>query len=92
MKTIKALSFILFLGLLIVSCEKESPKPAKEINDQETAFVVPEIPEDIAALMSDEDQDLFKAGPGERYQEESTLKSGRNHRGRWQVVLQVSSF
>lgn len=92
MKTTKAFSFVFILGLLAVSCEKENPEPVKEINDQATAFVVPEIPEDFAALMSDEDQDLFTTGPGEEYLEKSALKSGLSYRGRWHPVLMLLEY
>lgn len=80
------------MGLLVVSCEKESLEPVQELSDQNTEFTVPDIPEDIAALMSEEDIALFKAGPGEIYLSESALKSSRSKHGRWHPVLMLLEY
>jgi hypothetical protein len=92
MKTFRIFSIVFLMGLLLASCEKESLEPVQDLSDQNTEFTVPDIPEDIAALMSDEDIALFKAGPGEIYLEESTLKSTRRKCGRWHPVLMMLEY
>lgn len=92
MKTFRIFSTVILMGLLVVSCEKESLEPVQELSNQNTEFTVPDIPEDIAALMSEEDIALFKAGPGEIYLEEFALKSTRKKCGRWHPVLMVLEY
>ena len=92
MKTFRIFSTVFLMGLLVVSCEKESLEPVQELSDQNTEFTVPDIQEDIAALMSEEDISLFKAGPGEIYLEESALKSTRRRCGRWHPVLMLLEY
>lgn len=87
MKTFRAILTLSLLGLLVFSCEKEGPEPVQDLSDQDIEFAVPDIPDDIAALLSDEDIELFKAGPGDLYLEESALKSSRRRHGRWHPIL-----
>lgn len=92
MKTFRIILPVFLMGFLVVSCEKENLNPALDLSDQKTKFIVPDIPEDIAVLMSDEDIALFKAGPGEIYLEESALKSTRRKCGRWHPVLMLLEY
>ena len=92
MKTFRIFSIVLLMGLVVVSCEKESQEPVQELSDQNTEFTVPDIPVDIAALMGEEDIALFKAGPGEIYLSESALKSTRSKHGRWHPVLMLLEY
>ena len=70
MKTLNPFYLILLLGLLVVSCQTDSTEPVDEIDASTSEFVVPEVPADIAALMSEDDLALFKAGPGEEFLQE----------------------
>ena len=92
MKTLRIISTAFLMGLLVVSCEKESLEPVQDLSDQNTEFTVPDIPQDIAVLMSEEDVRLFKTGPGDIYLEESALKSTRKRGGRWHPVLMLLEY
>lgn len=85
MKTYRSFLCLCLVGLFVVSCEKESTQPILDAPVEVPEFTVPEIPDEIASLMSDEDLILFKDGPGQSYLDESALKSAR--RGRWHPVL-----
>lgn len=87
MKTLKTTAILILLGFFVFSCEKEPAEPAQDTPDQAPEFVVPEIPDDIAARMNDEDIIRFKAGPGETFLSELALKSTRRSHGRWHPVL-----
>ena len=87
MKPFRIISILVILGLVVFSCEKQGPEPVQDLSDQDIEFLVPDIPDDIAALMSDEDIELFKAGPGDFYLEEPALKSKRRKCGRWHPLL-----
>ena len=85
MKTFRSFLCLFLIGLFVVSCEKESTQPIQNAPAEVPEFTVPEIPDEIASLMSDEDLILFKEGPGLSYLDESALKSAR--RGRWHPVM-----
>ena len=92
MKTFRIILTVFLVGLLVASCEKESLEPVQDLVDQNIEFTVPDIPEDMAALMNDEDIALFKAGPGEICLEETALKSTRRKSGRWHAVLMLLEY
>jgi hypothetical protein len=81
---------LLFVGLVMVACQKDELAIAEETMVEEALFTVPEIPAEIAALMTEEDRIQFEAGPGEAYLA-STAVDFRNHprawRPRWHPVL-----
>jgi len=90
MKTCKALLLVLTVMVLMFSCEKEAMDPVQANKDLEPTFAVPEIPDDIAAWMSEDDILRFMAGPGQEYNLESELKSAR--RCKWHPILMKLEF
>ena len=87
MKTQNLFYLFILVGLLVVSCQKDSPEPVDEIDQSTIEFIVPVIPDEIAALMSEEDVARFKAGPGEDYIRSLNAENARMKRGRWYPVL-----
>ncbi len=87
MKTFRFLLAFLLMGVFVISCEKRDLATDQEIKDQDEEFTIPEIPEEIASFMSEEDIALFNQGPGEALLSEPALKSSRSWRGRWHPVL-----
>ncbi len=89
MKLIKLLSFSLLAGLLIVACQDDAMSEMEQHSSAFTfEFEVPEIPQEMAAMMSAEDIARFEAGPGAEYLAMTeTPEARRGHRGRWHPVL-----
>jgi len=85
MKTYRTFLCFLLMWLFAVACEKESTEEIEDMSDQVPEFAVPDIPDEIASLMSEDDLNLFKEGPGDTYLVESALKSTR--KGFWHPVL-----
>lgn len=85
--------FILFLfgAFTFTACEKTSidifDHPTVQIDD----YSIPEIPEDIAELMTEEEILKFKAGPGADYSEAIQVRR-RHHHGRWHPVLMRMTY
>lgn len=87
MKTYRILSILLFVGLFMFSCEKESADLIQDRSGLEPEFLVPDIPDEIASLMNEDDLILFTEGPGDAYLSESALKSAGKSHGKWHPVL-----
>ncbi len=90
MRVIHLVFSLLFVGLVVVSCEKDSEAVMEEPLEAMPLYTVPEIPAEIAELMTAEDRARFEAGPGEAYlarAEEKTLHYRSGRRPRWRPVL-----
>jgi len=79
--------FFTLMGLLVISCQRDSVSPDAMNTMDDQAFLVPDIPDEIAQMMSVEDIARFKAGPGEEYLELQGASNSRKARGRWYPVL-----
>lgn len=87
MKILKAFYVFFFVGLLVISCQKDTLEPIKDISDPTLEFAVPDVPADIANLMRVDDLTRFQAGPGESYLQRLEQNNGRRSYGRWHPVL-----
>lgn len=90
MRVIHLVFSLLFVGLVVVSCEKDNVAVMEEALVVEPLYTVPEIPAKIAELMTVEDRALFEAGPGEAYlakAEEKAQPSQSRYHARWRPVL-----
>ena len=87
MKKLKTLFFFSLIGLLVISCQKDALEPDPMEMGQTQEFVVPDIPDEIASMMSSEDIALFRSGPGEEYLERQQLSNTRRASGHWYPVL-----
>ena len=87
MKILKSYYLFLFVGLMVISCQKDSLDPVQVVDEPTTDFEVPTVPDEIASLMSDEDLAKFQAGPGEEYLQMPEFANGRRSRGHWYPVL-----
>ena len=85
MKTYRSFLCLILMGLFVVSCEKESTLPIQDAPAELPEFTVPEIPDEIASFMSEDDLILFIDGPGHSYLDETSTKLAR--RGQWHPVL-----
>lgn len=92
MKSLKSLFFFTLMGLLVISCQRDSVAPDAINFIDEEAFIVPDIPYEIAQMMSAEDIAKFKAGPGEEFLELPGDPNARRMRGRWYPVLMKLGF
>ncbi len=84
MKTPGIFLAFLLMCAFVVSCEKKDLATDQEIKDLESEFTIPEIPEEIASFMTEEDMALFNQGPGEAFLSEPALKSSNKWRSKWQ--------
>jgi hypothetical protein len=87
MRPLKVFLFMLLMGLMVISCQKDATEPAQPVPSSDQEFVVPDIPDEIASLMSDEDMAMFKAGPGEEFTGKLSQDNARKARGHWYPVL-----
>lgn len=87
METLKVIFIFVFTGFFVISCQKETTTPVQKTQESDAEFTVPEIPDEIAIYMSDEDKALFRAGPGEEFLQDPTLKSFHLRKGQWHPVL-----
>ena len=87
MKTLKSIFLFIVAGLMVLSCQKDSLEPVDEFTVSNGEFTVPIIPDEIAAMMSDEDIARFNAGPGEEYLQSFNTENARRRHGRWHPVL-----
>jgi hypothetical protein len=92
MKNLRSLLFFALMGLLVISCQRDSVSPDAMNTMDEQEFIVPDIPDEIAEMMSAEDIARFKAGPGEEYLELQGTSNLRKARGRWYPVLMRLGF
>jgi len=92
MKNLKSLLFFALMGLLVISCQRDSVSPDAMNTMDEQEFIVPDIPDEIAEMMSTDDIARFKAGPGEEYLEFQDASNSRKSRGRWYPVLMKLGF
>ena len=80
--------YLFFLvGLLVISCQKDTIEPDQLNPNQDQDFTVPDIPDEIAAVMSAQDIAKFKAGPGPDYMGLSEFNNARKTHGHWHPVL-----
>jgi hypothetical protein len=87
MRILKSYYLFLFVGLMVISCQKDSLDPVQVVDEPSTDFEVPVVPDEIASLMSDDDLAKFQAGPGEEYLQMPEFANGRRSRGHWYPVL-----
>ena len=92
MRPIKSFYLFFLLGILVLSCQKDSLDPVQEIAEHSDGFTVPNVPVEIANLMSAEDLARFKAGPGEAYLDKLNMNNARRSHGRWHPVLMKLGF
>ncbi|MCB0636035.1 MAG: hypothetical protein KDC54_05435, partial [Lewinella sp.] len=90
MRVVHLVYLLLFAGLVFVACQKESVAITDEPVSEEPLYTVPEIPAEIAEMMTAEDRARFEAGPGEKYlamtEDNARFHPGIYH-GRWHPVL-----
>jgi hypothetical protein len=87
MKTVKSIKIIFLVGIFVFSCQKDNMEPIHEEIKSDQAIQMPEIPDDIAKMMSEEDVAKFLAGPGEEYLQLPGFNEARRRHGRWHPVL-----
>ena len=87
MRILKVFYSILFTGVVITACQKDALDVIEDIPEPNQEFTVPDVPSEIAQMMSDEDLALFKAGPGDDYIQRSEFRNARRSHGRWHPVL-----
>lgn len=87
MRPFRVFLFMLMMGLMVISCQKDASEPAQTAPSSDQEFVVPDIPDEIAALMLDEDLAMFKAGPGEEFLGKLAQENARKTKGHWYPVL-----
>jgi hypothetical protein len=91
MRVVHLVYLLLFVGLVVVACEKDSVAVVDEPMVEEPLYTVPEIPAEIADLMTAEDRARFEAGPGEAYLARAEAAAARwrarPHRPRWHPVI-----
>ena len=87
MKAFKLSYFFFLAGLMVISCQKDSLEIVQEIAVPNQEFTVPDIPDEIASMMTNEDLARFQAGPGEGYLQRLELGNARRNHGRWYPVL-----
>ena len=87
MRPFKAFYLFFLMGLLVISCQKDTLEPVQEITEPTQEFTVPDIPDEIANLMSSEDLARFRDGPGVEYLDRLELSNARRSHGRWHPIL-----
>ena len=81
-----------FAGLfLLIGCEKMETKVIEDPPASTQEYAVPEVPAEIAELMSKEDMIKFEAGPGSEYtrmvETRSMMRPPRYTKARWHPIL-----
>ncbi len=92
MKILKSLFFLSLMGLMVVSCQKDALEPDPVTMNQSQDFVVPDIPDEIAAILSDDDIAKFQTGPGEESIRQLENSGARVKHGRWHPMLMVLGY
>ncbi len=87
MRLFKTFYLVFLMGLIVISCEEDALEPVQDVAEPTHEFQVPDIPDDIARLMSTEDIAKFQAGPGEEYMQRVKDTNARRFHGRWHPVL-----